>query len=164
MSSEPPTNERRAESRFESSNTPAELSIIEGPSVTTIPSTVVDISRSGLKVVADRRIGTGQQVRIKMEKLIVFGDVRHCRPVATGFESGIKISDVISARGVCSRLTEEQIELLVLGRGLSLAERMYAKHHARHCNHCSEQLQLTRAFFAKLQSLRQPEGVMGTGH
>lgn len=101
----PVANERRAEPRFESNFAPAELSVIDGACITTIPSTIVDLSRSGLKVVADRRISPAQQVRIQMEKPIVFGELRHCRAAGTWFECVVKISDVVSARGDCKRLT-----------------------------------------------------------
>ena len=56
-------------------------------------------------------------------------------------------------RGLCAFLTEEQIELLALGRGLSAKEQMYANYHVRECPSCEEQLRVTKQFFAKLHAL-----------
>ena len=148
-----PRPERRTEPRLTCDNTPAELTILSPGvmTVTTIPAIIVDVSKSGLKVVANTRMGSGQQVRIKMEKLIIFGEVRHCHAQGAMFVSGVKISDVVGHCGLCNRLTDEQIELLALGRGLSAPERLYANYHARHCESCAEQLRATKTFFAKVR-------------
>lgn len=148
--------ERRAEPRIACNNTQAEFTII-GTTVTTIPAVVVNISRSGLKLISNTRTSSGQQVRIKMEQFVIFGEVRHCRAQGPIFEVGIKISDVIGEHGICNRLTEEQIELLVIGKGLSTGERFLARWHIRRCTSCNERLQATKRFFSKLKVIRTPE-------
>ena len=144
--------ERRTEPRLTCNNTPAELTIIHTGvvSVTTIPVIIVDVSKSGLRLLADTRTGPGQQVRIKMEKLIIFGEVRHCHAQGATFVTGVRISDVVGGHSLCDRLTDDQIELLALGRGLSASEHMYANFHLRHCEFCAAQLRATKTFFAKV--------------
>jgi hypothetical protein len=148
-----PGPDRRAEPRLTCNNTPVELTIIQSGvvSVRTIPAIIVDASKSGLRLVADTRTRPGEQVRIKMERLIIFGEVRHCHAQGAMFVSGVKISDVVGERGLCNRLTDEQIELLALRRGLSAKERMYASYHVRHCESCAEQFRATKTFFAKVR-------------
>jgi hypothetical protein len=145
--------DRRTEPRLTCNNTPAELTILSPGvvTVTIIPAVIVDVSKSGLRLLADTRMGRGQQVRIKMERLLIFGEVRHCHAQAAMFVSGIRISDVVGDRGLCKRLTDEQIELLALGHGLSATERLYANLHVRRCEGCAEQLRATKSFFAKLR-------------
>ena len=155
-----PGPERRSELRRTCNNAPAELTIVDSgaTSVTTIPAVIIEISRSGLRVVANTRTIRGQQVRLRMDKLIIFGEVRHCRAQGANFESGVEISNVVGHRGHCDRLTDEQIELLALdGRGLSAGERMYAYFHVSHCSSCDEQLQATRHFYANIHSVSESD-------
>lgn len=149
---QPNRPERRAERRMDCNSTPAELSLLSGghKSITTVPATIMNVSKSGVKVVANTRVGTGQQVRIKMEKLVLFGEVRYCRAKYDMFESGVKISDVVGEHGYCGRLSEAQIELLAIGRGLTTIERTYARYHLRHCSSCTEQLRAAKSFFDKV--------------
>ena len=143
-----PGIERRSEIRRNCNNAPAELAIIDSgtSTVTTVPAVIIDVSKSGLRVVANTQTNSGQQVRIKTDKLIVFGEVRHCSAEGPVYESGVSISKVVGHRGLCDRLTEEQIERLVLGTGLSAAEQMYAHFHVSYCESCEEYLRVTRQF------------------
>ena len=163
-----PCAERRSELRRTCNNTSAELTIVDhGTStVTTIPVMITDVSKSGLRVLANTRTSCGQQVRIKIEKLIIFGDVRHCRAHGPMFEIGISISNAVAHHGVCDRLTDEQIELLVLGRGLSAAEKMYAHFHVSHCPCCDEYFRANQEFLAKVASMRVfvSKSAQGSGH
>ena len=60
-----------------------------------VKATIVDISRSGLCVLAESTIGKGSQVKVTLEKnVVIFGEVQYCRPVKGGFQSGILIQDV----------------------------------------------------------------------
>ena len=146
-----PEPERRAEPRVVCKNVPAELTIVRvGGSVTTIPATVVGVSKSGLKVLADTRMNPGQPVRIKMGNLIIFGEVRHSHAEGAVFENGVKISDIVGERGLCDRITQEQIECLALGR-LSATEQMYAQYHLQYCETCAAQLRATKMFFEKVR-------------
>ena len=148
--------ERRAHPRITCKNTAAELTVVHGgvAKVTTIPAIVIDVSKSGVRVIANTRTGPGEQVRVKMDRLIIFGEVRHCHAQGAMFESGVRISDVVGDHGLCDRLSEEQIEILALGRPLPATERLYAKFHLLRCGPCAEQLRATRTLFAKLPALK----------
>jgi hypothetical protein len=148
----PDIHERRAEPRITSNNTPAELTILSGARTATIISAiVVSVSKSGLRLIADTRMGAGRQVRIKMDELTIFGEVRHSHARGAEFESGVKILEIIEGHGRCNRLTDAQIELLALGRGLRVRERLYANFHLRRCGSCAEQFRATKTFFAKVR-------------
>ena len=66
--------ERRAEPRIDCSN-PAELAIMNS-AITSTAAVIKDVSRAGLRVIANTRMSPGQQVRIKMGKLIILGEVQ----------------------------------------------------------------------------------------
>ena len=66
--------ERRAEPRINCSN-PAELTIMNS-AITSTAAVIKDVSRAGLRVIANTRMSPGQQVRIKMGKLIILGEVQ----------------------------------------------------------------------------------------
>lgn len=95
------------------------------------------------------RTQLGEAVRVRMEKLIIFGEVRHCHAEGATFKTGIKISEVVGHRGLCRRLTDEQIDLLALGRSPGPRNGFYANFHVRYCESCVEQLRATKTFFAK---------------
>jgi len=148
----PNIHERRAEPRITCNNTPAELTILSGiMTATTIPAIIVDVSKSGLRLIADTRMGAGRQVRVKMDELTIFGEVRHSHARGAAFESGVKILEIVGGQGRCNRLTDAQIELLALGRGLGVRERFYVNFHLRRCGPCAEQFRATKTFFAKIR-------------
>ncbi len=118
----PHTPERRAEARLNSNNAHAELAIISGVvSITATPALIADVSSSGMRVIAHMQTCRGQQVRIKIGKLMIFGEVRHCRPKGAQFVSGVRISDVVGGRRIRKTLTVEQIDALTFGCGLPAA-------------------------------------------
>ena len=95
----------RAEPRFASGRTAVELTTLSPGvmTITTMPAIIGDLSRSGM--------------RIKIEKLIIFGEIRHCHAQRTAFESGAKICEVVGVQGIRDCLTAAKIELLEPGSG-----------------------------------------------
>jgi PilZ domain len=63
-----------------------------GPS---IKARVVEISRSGMKIVANREFQTGGVVQVIVKDTFYMGTVRHCRPIENGFETGLKLTESI---------------------------------------------------------------------
>jgi hypothetical protein len=59
---------------------------------------VLDISRNGLKVEVSERIDPGTVVQIRIEELIVTGEVRYWVSVGDKFHEGVQIQDVIPTR------------------------------------------------------------------
>ena len=144
--------ERRSEPRINCSS-PAELTIINND-VSSSAAVITDVSSAGLRVIANVRMSPGQQVQIKMGKLVILAEVRHCQAKSSAYICGVAISCVMGEQSVCSRLTAEQIELLVLGGGLSVVKRIHAMFHVLRCRPCAEQFRATRTFFNKLRSLK----------
>jgi hypothetical protein len=83
---------------------------------------------------------------VKLDGLIVFGEVRYCRVKDGVFESGITTSNVIGEQGWGCHLRDDQLELLVLGHGLSAAEWLYGSLHLKRCWSCAQRLIETQSF------------------
>jgi hypothetical protein len=59
------------------------------------PATVVDISRSGYRILSGVNLEVGTQVIITLNSVAIFGAVRHCEPYdADSFTAGVHISRV----------------------------------------------------------------------
>jgi c-di-GMP-binding flagellar brake protein YcgR len=63
-----------------------------GPS---IPAQVLDISRSGMRVCAERKLQPGSVVQIIVKDMFYVGTVRHTRPSGDGFEIGVRLTESI---------------------------------------------------------------------
>ncbi len=63
-----------------------------GPS---IKARVVEISRSGMKILANREFHLGGVVQVIVKDTFYMGTVRHCRQVEGGFETGLKLTESI---------------------------------------------------------------------
>lgn len=141
--------ERRSEPRFEC-QAEAELTIVDR-TITTIPAIVRNVSKSGLRIAADTPMNPGVQVRIKLDGLTVFGEVRHCHAKGKLFESGVRTRNVVTNNETQPHLRDDQVDLLAVGRGLSFLERFYANQHVKHCSSCAASLMATRQFFERLR-------------
>jgi c-di-GMP-binding flagellar brake protein YcgR len=89
--------ERRSEPRMPM-NVEARLKCLN-PLTSTGPSiraTVVEISRTGMKIRANREFQPGALVQIMVKNKFYMGTVRHCQHLAEGFETGLKLSESIS--------------------------------------------------------------------
>ena len=61
------------------------------------PATVVDISRSGYRILSGANLPVGTEVIITLNPVVIFGCVRHCEPYdGDTFTAGIQISKVSS--------------------------------------------------------------------
>jgi hypothetical protein len=128
--------ERRREARYPT-NDPAEIRILplSGPR---LPSTVIDVSRSGLRLEVSTQLARGLQVEVVLPaKAAVFGEVRYCRRAGDAFHVGIRIQDVHYSRsGHGEHIPEEQLLLYVQGNGLKVPEVMRVRDHLQHCPDC----------------------------
>ena len=61
--------------------------------------TILDVSRSGLRLAIPTRISRGEHVKIKLHRNVIFGEVRYCRAVRGGFQAGLKIQDLVRPFG-----------------------------------------------------------------
>jgi PilZ domain-containing protein len=132
--------DRRREPRYPCQD-PAEVRLVPGDG-SSLPATVLDISRSGLRLRLVVRIPKNSQVEIVLPKqVIIFGEVRYCRRSGDNFDVGIFIQDVF----YCSpaggtHLHDDQLSRFLAGKGLITAEVIAVKQHLRTCRLCATRL------------------------
>lgn len=137
--SEAPGTERRAEARYLTDD-PAEIEVRPGPSEP-IPGTILDISPSGLRVAVSQRVERGENVKVKLHRNIIFGEVRYCRPVQEGFQAGIHIHDMVRPSGQTQQhIADQSLSLYAAGKGLSVVEFIDAREHLAQCGGCRARL------------------------
>lgn len=138
---DPVAIERRSEARYPTHD-PAEIRILplSGPR---LPATVVDVSRSGLRLELATQLARGLDIEIVVAaKLAVFGEVRYSRRVGVVFHAGVRIRDVHyvhSHRG--DHIADDQLHLYVSGSGLKVPEVIRVRDHLRECGHCQIRFQ-----------------------
>jgi hypothetical protein len=95
---EPKSAERRVETRYSTKDT-IELEVLPGPSQP-VKGSIDEVSRSGLRVLLPSRIAKGKQVKIKLGRTIIVGEIRYCRAIpGGGFQAGILIEDLAPPSG-----------------------------------------------------------------
>jgi hypothetical protein len=136
--------DRRREPRYPCQD-PAEVRLVPGDG-SSLPATVVDISRSGLRLRLVVRIPKDAQVEIVLPKqVIIFGEVRYCRRSGENFEVGILIQDVFYSNPLGgSHLHDDQLSRYLAGKGLVTAEVIAMKQHLRTCRLCATRLAETK--------------------
>lgn len=86
---------RRLEARVPGGEIDA-VGIVENNGTTVRSCTVVDQSPSGLGLRLNRTIETGSRVCVETQSMMIFGEVRYCRPTLDGrFVAGIMIVEVV---------------------------------------------------------------------
>jgi hypothetical protein len=140
--------ERRAEARYPTQD-PVEIEILPGPGAP-LYGTILDVSRSGLCVALNKRIGRGQHIKIRLYRNVIFGEVRYCRSVPGGFHAGVEIQDLVRPpTGQDEHLADDQLSLYAVGKGLSVAEVIGVREHLARCEAC-------RAHLAQQEDLLKP--------
>jgi hypothetical protein len=141
--------ERRSEARYPTQD-PAELEVLPGPNEP-VYGTILDVSRSGLRVALNKRIDRGEQVKVKLHRNVIFGEVRYCRSVSGGgFHAGIRIQDLVRpASRQDEHVADDPLSLYAVGKGLSVAEVIEVREHLAQCEAC-------RAHLAEKQALLNP--------
>jgi hypothetical protein len=141
---EAPGVERRSEARYPAQD-PAEIEVLPGPndpiSTDHIFGTILDVSRSGLRVALAKRINRGEQIKVKLHHNVIFGEVRYCRSVFGGFQAGIRIKDLVRPVGrLQEHITDDPLSLYAVGKGLSVAEVIEVREHLMRCDACRVRL------------------------
>ena len=140
--------DRRSETRYPA-EAPAELEILPlspGP----FYGTVLDVSRSGLRIALSERLDRNQKVRVTLSGNVIFGEVRYCRAVAAGFQAGIRIENLVREAGAGDRhIEEDPLSLYAVGKGLALHEVIEIREHLSRCEAC-------RGRLAEKQTLLNP--------
>ena len=58
-------------------------------------TTILDVSRNGMRLLTDRKLVPGGQVAIDFRGMVISGKVQYCVPEEDRFASGIRIGDVM---------------------------------------------------------------------
>jgi len=121
--------DRRREERSPA-NDPA---TVEMPLGVRVSATVIDISRSGMRLELEKPLDIGMKIGISIQvrKLMVIGDVRYCRRSGERYHAGIAI------RG---ENTAEDSQAHTAGRSLTADEVLRIKGHLLGCDVCVERL------------------------
>src|SRR5260370_33780253 len=89
--------ERRSESRYPTRDV-VEVQILENDGLCRIAATILDVSRSGLRIEVRSPIAKGSHVEIVLGRaLVVFGAVRYCRRSGAAVYAGSLIQQVARA-------------------------------------------------------------------
>ena len=128
--------EKRREARYPT-NDPAELEIMNGAAGRS-SATVLDVSKSGLRLKIEFTISRGAEVKIVLQRnVIIFGQIRYCRPFENGFEAGVLIQDMSQNSGQPSpHIEDDLLSLYVVGKGLTVPEVIKLKEHLMNCESC----------------------------
>lgn len=159
--SEPPAaapSDRRREARYPAQE-PAEIELLFGPREP-IYGTILDVSRSGLRIELPRRIHRGEEVKIKLQQNVIFGEVRYCRAVSGVFQAGIRIEELVRPPADPSQhLSEDALSLYAIGKGLSVSEVIEVREHLPRCERCRTRLGEKEALLNPSRK-RRPDSVV----
>src|ERR1700733_1242880 len=145
--------ERRTEARYPTQD-PAELELLPG-SGEPVYGTVLDVSRSGLRVALPQRLDRGQQVKVTLHGNVIFGEVRYCRAVSGAFQVGIRIQDLVRPAGrVDQHIADDPLSLFAVGKGLSVPEVIAVREHLVRCETCRARLAHQEALLNPIRRAR----------
>ena len=128
--------EKRREARYPT-NDPAEIEVMSG-GTGQFQATILDVSRSGLRLKLDCSVARGAEVKITLQRnVVIFGQIRFCRPMQSSFEAGILIQDMSQNAGQPSpHIEDDLLSLYVVGKGLTVPEVIKLKEHLVNCEAC----------------------------
>jgi hypothetical protein len=137
--------ERRREVRYPTHDQ-AEVEVMYSAPLR-LSATVLDISRSGLRLELNTLLGKGQHVKIVVgRQLVVFGEVRYCRRAGDGFQAGILIEDLFYPRPQPeAHIHDDDLGLYLIGKGLTVHEVIKLRDHLVTCELCRARLFETSA-------------------
>ncbi|HLG97237.1 MAG TPA: PilZ domain-containing protein [Bryobacteraceae bacterium] len=134
-----PVADRRREVRYPCRDS-AEMRSLDdlGPSH---PATVLDISKSGIRVESNVNVAKGSHVEILIRKhAVIFGEVRHCRADGMKYQIGILIEQVFYASEHIDHISDETLRSYLAGAGLTAREVLAVTLHVRGCHTCSTRI------------------------
>ena len=133
--------EKRREARYPT-NDPAQLQILPSNG-TWLPCTVLDISRSGLRLALDTRLRKNMRVEVMItpRQVVVFGEVRYCRLSGGRYHAGLLIEGVVFPKpDTGEHLNDDQLILYMRRKGLTALELLRMKNHLLNCDECVSRL------------------------
>jgi Flp pilus assembly pilin Flp len=137
--------EKRRDPRY-STNDQAVVEVL-GTNIQRLSALVLDVSRSGLRLGIQTRIGQLAQVEITLPReVVIFGEVRYCRPAGTDFHAGVLIADILHSRMPPGKhIHDDELGLYLIGKGLTAPELIELRKHVICCKPCRSRLMETEA-------------------
>lgn len=128
--------EKRREIRYPT-NDPAEVQVLPIDS-TRRPATVLDVSESALRLELHSAVARGLEIKVILSgQVVIFGEVRYCRRAGAVFHAGVVIHDVVYARqGAGKHIQDYDLNLYLVGRGLTAFEVIKLREHLILCESC----------------------------
>jgi hypothetical protein len=128
--------EKRREARYPT-NDPAEVEVVSGGTGRST-ATVLDVSKSGLRLKLESSINKGAEVKVTLQRnVVIFGQIRYCRPLDGSFDAGVLIQDMSQNSGQPSpHIEDDLLSLYVIGKGLTVPEVIKLKEHLVNCESC----------------------------
>ena len=112
----PISAERRAEFRFKTSCA-AKMRILNQSTFSSIDVTIVNASRSGIRVAIPAHVTPGSIVRVTFGKSILIGEVRNCRVEGDSFYAGLFVSVFYQCNQLDGESYEGRIGAIIRHRG-----------------------------------------------
>ena len=133
-------DEKRREARYPCDD-PAEVRILPGDG-SRVPATVVDVSRSGMRLQLAIPVTKGSQIEIFLPKqVVIFGQVRHCKRSGDTYHAGVLIQEVFYSR-VEDRehVEDDHLRMYLAGHGLTLPQVIGVRDHLAQCESCRRRM------------------------
>lgn len=130
-------NDVRGEPRFPLHEA-ASLTVLPPGKAETIDVILRDISRSGLGLKAQVALATGIAVLLRWERVVVIGEVRHCRQEPEGYVMGLSVIETIRDLGDEPHVGSDVLHQYAAGLGYRVpqAKHQFATAHLRGCFLC----------------------------
>lgn len=134
-------SERRREVRYVT-NDVVQVRLLDGRGGPPITGTMIDISRSGIRVEVPLPIGRAMWVEVILgNRTIIFAEARHCELVSTRYQVGMAIEAVCSGQNeILDHIAESRLSLYRSGGGLPVQEAIRIANHLFACIKCQARL------------------------
>src|SRR5438552_12103149 len=106
--------EKRGEARYPTDDA-AEVQILPSNGIR-LPATVIDISKSGLRVELETMLAKYMRVEVMItpRKLVIFGEVRYCRRSGGRFQAGIFIEGIVFPKTDNKHIHDDHLSMYAL--------------------------------------------------
>lgn len=138
--------DRRRETRYPT-NDSVEILLLEAGGGSPMKGKALDVSRGGLRLELPTPVGKGLRLKIVLpDRTIIFGETRYCRHMPPLYQVGVAIEVVYYAQPTLgAHIEDTQMNLYVLGEGLTAVEAIYVKNHLLTCGSCQGRLVIAHA-------------------
>ena len=149
---------RRREARYPTHDS-VQYQILPGQ-VPWLPATVLDVSRSGLRL--ELPLLTHKDCSIESlwpGKMSIFGEIRYCCKVGRAYEAGVLIQGIVNAEpNHVGHFHDDQLSLYLAGKGLTAAEVIGVREHLVSCELCRNRLEETQALLNQMRTAKLLSG------